>query len=142
MRTFTGNGVSFRYPAGWHIAGFSTTNLPARLAVASYSLSPKSVEGDCGGVAAVRRLPPDGALVLLIDYGRAWKSFEAAPPRFRLDDGAFAEYECFGPSTMFRFSIRGRDLQAHVALGREAGADIRRQALAVLDSLMVKAPPQ
>ena len=75
MREFDDDGVSFRYPSDWHVAGFSTTNSPQRLAVASYALPEDAVEGDCGALTAVEVLPSDGALVLLIDYGSRLRSF-------------------------------------------------------------------
>jgi len=130
--------VSFRYPAGWHVAGFSTTNSPRRVAVASYSLPENAVEGDCGGSRAVELLPPDGALVILLEYG--WGRFPGRPAELELADGELAEYECFGRSTMFRFRVGERDFQAHVALGSEAGDETRDRALAILESLAVQEP--
>src|SRR5665809_70744 len=98
---FTEDEISIRYPESWHVTPFSTTNSPRRLAVASYPSPEETVEGDCGGLQAVRRLPREGALVLLIDYGQRG-SFAPRPDVLTLGDGEFAEYECFGPSTMFR----------------------------------------
>jgi hypothetical protein len=139
-RQFADDGVSFRYPKGWHVTRFSTTNSPRRLAVASYALSDEAVEGDCGGYRAVELLPPDGALVLLIDYGSRLRSFPERPAELALSAGAFAEYECFGPSTLFRFRVGDRALQAHVALGRDASDGMRDRALAILESLEVQEP--
>ena len=135
-QTFRDDGVSFRYPESWHATPFSTTNSPRRLAVASYPIPEDAVEGDCGGLQAAGRLPREGALVLLIDYGERG-SFARRPEALHLRDGEFAEYECFGPSTMFRFSVGERDLQAHVALGPEASDETRDRALAVLSALIV-----
>ncbi|MGH3019971.1 MAG: hypothetical protein ACRDNR_07415 [Gaiellaceae bacterium] len=137
LRTFTERGVSFRYPRDWSVAGFSTTVSPARVAIASYPLDADAVEGDCGGWAAVEALPPEGALVIIIDYGEAAR-FAARPARFRLADGEYANYECFGASIMFRFQAGGRALQAHVAIGHDAGTSLSREALAVLDSVVVE----
>jgi hypothetical protein len=140
LRTFSDHGITLRYPPGWSLVGFSTTVLPARLAVASYPLPADAVEGDCGGLTAVEALPRDGALVILIDYGQAAAAeFAARPARLRLRDGKYDNYECFGASTMFRFRAGGRALQAHLALGHHADSSVSRQALAVLDSIVVKA---
>jgi hypothetical protein len=139
-RRFADDGVSFRYPNGWDVTAFSTTNSPRRLAIASYPLSDDAVEGDCGGMRAVEFLPPGGALVLLIDYGSRLRSFPERPAELALNEGAFAEYECFGPSTLFRFRIGDHALQAHVALGRDASDAMRDRALAILESLEVKEP--
>ena len=139
LRTFSDQGISFRYPHDWSATGFSRTVWPARLAVASYPLPANAVEGDCGGYAAVEALPDDGALVIVIDYGTGrFAGFPPRSPRFRLPDGKYAEYECFGASTMFSFRLGNRRIQAHVALGRNAGATLSRQALGVLESMAVE----
>lgn len=135
LRTFSERGISFQYPRDWSVAGFSTTLSPARVAIASYPLPADAVEGDCGGWAAVEALPRDGALVILIDYGETAR-FAARPSRFRLSDGEHANYECFGASTMFRFQVGGRALQAHVAIGQDAGTSLSGEALAILDSVV------
>jgi hypothetical protein len=140
-RSFTDAGISFRYPKSWHVTGFSTTNQPHRLTVTSYPVPTNAVEGDCGGHAAVEALPVDGILVLLIDYGER-ATFPPRPSRLTMQDGEFAEYECFGPSTMFRLRLGRRDLQAHVAFGEEAGEDAQQQALAVLAGLELSGQAQ
>lgn len=133
----TTHGIAFRYPAGWFVTGFSTTSSPSRLVAASYLVKRSQVEGDCGGMDALNKLPSGGAAVLIIDYGRgaATSSFPARPQRFRLRDGKYGNYECFGQSYLFRFNSAGRDLQAHVAIGRLATARRRDEALAILNSL-------
>lgn len=85
---------------------------------------------------AVRLLPPEGAVVLLIDYGERG-SFPARPDSLTIGAGELAEYECFGPSTMFRFSIGMRDLQAHVATGPRASDKTTDRAVAILAALTV-----
>lgn len=122
------------YPRDWSRTPFSTTNDPHRLAIASYDIPSDSVEGDCGGSEAVRLLPRDGALVLLIDYGGG-RRFEPLPDDLELTSGTFAEYECFGASTAFSFRVGTRDLQAHLAFGPDATDETQRRALDVLDSI-------
>jgi hypothetical protein len=133
------SGVMFRHPAGWSVTGFSRTNSPPRLVLASYPVTRSEVEGDCGGFEAFARLPKKGVAVLLIDYGPggAGSDFRPRPKHLRLDEFERAHYDCFGDSYMRRFSVRGVDFQAHVALGREAGAAGRSEALQTLDSLTV-----
>jgi hypothetical protein len=138
-KQFAESSVSLRYPDGWHVSGFSRTNSPRRLAIASYPLPDDAVEGDCGGSRAVELLPREGALVLVIDYGSR-ASFEPRAADVRLEGGRHAEYECFGPSTMFRFRVGDRDFQAHVALGPEADDALRDEALAILESIAVEEP--
>lgn len=130
----TEQGLSFAYPRDWSSTPFSDTNDPHRLAIASYDIPADSVEGDCGGSDAVRRLPRDGALVLLIDYGDG-PGFEPLPDDLELTSGTFAQFDCFGASTQFRFRVGERDLQAHVAFGPVATDETRRRALDVLRSV-------
>ena len=127
-------GLSFRYPQEWTTTGFSRSNSPHRVVVASYRVRPSEVEGDCGGSAALRRLPQGGAAVLLIDYG-AGQGFPRHPSVFRLAQFQRGDYECFGKSYMLRFQRGGHDIQAHVAVGDTADASKRTEALRILDSL-------
>ena len=66
---FTENGVALHVPSTWSVTGFSVDVTPRRLVAASYDVRPGDVEGDCGGQAAILRLPRDGAYVVLIDDG-------------------------------------------------------------------------
>lgn len=129
-----GTGLTFGYPQGWSVTGFSHTNSPRRLVVASYDVKASEVEGDCGGIEALRLLPSSGAAVLLIDYGSR-SAFTPHPGRFTLSQFKRANYECFGESYMLRFSREGHDIQAHIALGRRADAQHKQQALSILDTL-------
>jgi hypothetical protein len=128
------SGLSFRYPQRWSASGFSQSVTPPRLVVASYRVRPSEVEGDCGGSAALRRLPRDGAAVLVIDYGTS-RGFPRHPSAFKPSQFQRADWECFGDTYTLRFRRDGRDLQAHVALGKDADASKRVEALRVLDSL-------
>jgi hypothetical protein len=140
---FAERGVSFDVPEGWSVSGFSETVFPRRLVAASYPVARSEVEGDCGGLAAVQRLPSGGAYIVLIDYGGNFdpdvmnrSDFQQRLP-FSLEDGQLAEFGCFGRSYAFRFLVGGRGLQAHVGLGRAADAQTRAHALAVLNSIRV-----
>lgn len=144
--TYAERGVSFAVPDGWSVSGFSETVFPRRLVAASYSVDRADVEGDCGGFAAVERLPSDGAYVVLIDYGgnldagQRRRDFKQRLP-LTFQDGQLAEFECFGRSFAYRFVVGGRSLQAHLALGRLADQRTRGDALAVLNSILVERGP-
>jgi hypothetical protein len=73
-------------------------------------------------------------LVLLIDYGEA-ASFPPLPDGLTMQAGEFSNYECFGESTMFRFRVGERDIQAHIAVGPSASAEMTERALATLATL-------
>lgn len=127
-------------PQGWSVTGFSETVWPRRLVAASFPVTLDDVEGDCGGLAAVQRLPSDGAYVVLIDYGPDVESKEGFTDRFpirALRDGQLAEFECFGRSFAFRFILDGRALQAHVGLGSDGDLEREPEAIALLSSLTV-----
>ena len=76
-------GVSFQHPSGWSLTGFSRSNSPTRLVLASYHVTRSEVEGDCGGSEALTALPKHGVAVLLIDYGPGLPKNEF-PPRGNL----------------------------------------------------------
>lgn len=142
---FAENGITLEVPSGWSVTGFSVDVTPRRLAAASYDVRPVDVEGDCGGQAAIQRLPRDGAYVLLIDYGTFnvdRDDFSADLPTSGRDEPfrkeRFAEFECFGPSYLFRFVVRGRSLQAHLGIGPDATEDLRAEAVQVLTSITVE----
>lgn len=126
------------------MSGFSEMVFPRRLVAASYDVGRGDVEGDCGGRAAVERLPRDGAYIVLIDYGRDLEGVESARSRFTdrlpvtLRDGELAEFECFGRSYAFHFVVGGRPLQAHIGFGLDVDAERRAQALGVLNSVEVE----
>jgi hypothetical protein len=144
--TFAESGLSIAVPQGWSVSGFSETVFPRRLVAATYSVERDDVEGDCGGYAAVKRLPSDGAYVVLIDYGGSLdaptrrQDFTQRLP-LTLDEGQVADFECFGRSYAFRFIVEGRGLQAHLALGHTADQKTRTDALAVLNSISVAREP-
>jgi hypothetical protein len=144
--TFAEAGLSFTVPHGWSVTGFSETVFPRRLVAATYPVDRDDVEGDCGGLAAVERLPSDGSYVILIDYGGSLdaptrrQDFKQRLP-LTLDQGQLAEFECFGRSYAFRFVVEGRGMQAHLALGSRADQSTRANALAVLNSIRVERAP-
>jgi hypothetical protein len=140
---FSERGLSLRIPDGWSVSGFSKTVFPRRLVAATYAVNRGDVEGDCGGLAAVQRLPPDGSYIVLIDYGGGvdtdtrQRDFDQRLP-LTFDDGRLAEFACFGRSYAFRFIVAGRALQVHLALGRTADPSTRKAALAVLNSIRAR----
>lgn len=143
---FSERGLSLRIPDGWSVSGFSETVFPRRLVAATYAVNRGDVEGECGGLAAAQRLPPDGSYVVLIDYGGGLdantrrRDFDQRLP-LTFDDGQLAEFECFGRSYAFRFIVADRALQAHVAVGRAADRQTRESALAVLNSIRAQRAP-
>jgi hypothetical protein len=141
-----GDGVSVVVPPGWHLFAPPITALSYpvdRLLLTSY---PAARGGNCGPDRAERALPPNGALVYLLEFHRPGPlSRSAFPPRpvhFSLRAGALASYECWHvPSYLLRFRAADRAFQLHVALGPRAGPARRAQVLRVLDSMRFTPPP-
>lgn len=141
--------VGLDVPLTWTVTNFSVDPTPPRLVAASFPVADEDVAGDCGGLAAVTRLPSDGALVVLIDYGPFGPDidhddFNEEAVLYGRDDPfsprRLAEFACFGRSYAFVFLSGGRALQAHVGLGEEVTPVRRREARALLDSIEVESP--
>jgi hypothetical protein len=138
---FRGDGVSIRYPNGWHAAQAPLTPVtdPVQvLAVGSYPL-PHGFGGadGCMPKEALDRLPPSGAFIFGWEFDVADEGFPPRPKHFALTH--FAHDECLGPSYMLAFRDAGRFFRIHVVLGRHANADMRKMVLRMLDSLRVRA---
>lgn len=140
-KVFSDRAIQLQVPRTWSITGFSTTNRPRRLVAASYPVRREDVEGDCGGIAAVTRLPEDGAFVVLIDYGNTRvnpQEFQTTLPagaEALFDPSRHIPTDCFGSSYMSRLTVDGRPLQVHVGLGSRAGGELRGELLAVVNSI-------
>jgi hypothetical protein len=138
---FSARGIALDVPSAWSVTGFSEDVVPPRLVVASYGVLPADVEGDCGGRAAILRATEDGAYVLLIDYGPSSGADGSGERTTGRDEPfsreRFGDFECFGPSYLFRFVVAGRALQAHIGIGPDASQQRRDEAVAVLRSITV-----
>ncbi len=140
LARFEDSGISFRYPESWpEPAGFTTETLPPRAAVASFSLAGWDPEGDCAAYGAAERLPRDGVLVFLVVYTLPLvpEDFPPRPARLTFEGVKPLEFECFGRSYPFFFSVDARSFQAFVLLGDHAGPKLHEQALVVLESIRV-----
>lgn len=142
---YRGGGLTARLPSGWHVARQRLTAVSSpvqRLVLTSFVLHQRVRDTGCRPDTALHKMPAAGAMVYVFEYrGPTAHDLAREPPRpqhFRLDPRSLRTYECLGRSYMVRFRDHGRALQAHVYLGRRAGAPARRQALAVLDSLRVR----
>ena len=139
---FQTDGVSVRYPSGWHATSRPLTPVtypPQVLAVASFPLprEPQTIGNNCGPAATLARMPTTGALILVLEH-RAIRQvvFPTRPKRFRLS--GFARYECFGPSYLLRFHEAGRSFEIHVVFSPRVGPATRVTVLRILDSFRAK----
>jgi hypothetical protein len=137
-------------PVGWHEVDRPLTGvlLPVQVfAAATYPIVLHHRPGQCGPPARVlTEMPPGGALLQVIEYP-PWASdgrpiqvprLPRRPARFHWSDGAWASYECAGPSFKFEYRQAGRALQAQVWF-RPATVEprLRTGALRILDRLRV-----
>lgn len=141
-----GPGMSLALPDGWGVAPAPVTALAypsERLVAATYHVAREAGRESCGPVRAVRKIPPGGALVFLLEYEHLNRTqlarFPPRPARARLPAGPQVGFECFGTGRLLLFRERGRAFQAMVALGPRATAQTRRSVLLLLDSLRVAA---
>jgi hypothetical protein len=140
--TFRKDGLSLRYPPGWHATTRRLTAVispPLRFAIASYPLRQKSPGSTCQPTRALAEMPPNGAFIYAMEYsgtGLHRREFPPRPNRFRLTH--FASYECMGPSYAILFREAGRFFQIHVYLGPRAGPAVRAAVLRILDSFSAK----
>ena len=142
---YRADGVSIRYPRGWHATRHPLTHVvdPTQvLAVASYPLPRDSSGADgCEPKEALDRRPPNGVFIYGWEYsslnpsGLRARDFPPRPKRFTLT--GFAHYECSELGYMARFREAGRLFQIHIDFGPRASRATRRTALRILDSLQV-----
>jgi hypothetical protein len=84
------------------------------MVAASYPVRREDVEGDCGGSAAVNRMPADGAFVVVIDYDqlpvnrREFRDTLPLTSAGLFDRARHANFECFGPSYVLRTLVDRR----------------------------------
>jgi hypothetical protein len=115
---------------------------PTQFAVGSWTFP---TGGECAPIEAQHVMPPDGALIWLLEPGLGGDlDPEAFPPRpddFALDESTLGTYECSAvASYMLRFTEAGRYFQAHIAFGADAPEQIRDEAITALDRMEVTAP--
>jgi hypothetical protein len=135
------SNLGWTLPAGWNDVAprLTAVGSPAhRLAAATFPLRQTQPDRTCAPDTARRQMPPDGALVVLLESLEPAK-LPPRPARFRL--GRPVNLECFGRGSTVAWNEQGRALQAVVMYGPGAGAERRRQAQALLDSLVVAPSP-
>jgi hypothetical protein len=130
-------------PAGWRDVGPELTQLSEprqRLAAATFDVRQTKPDHNCSPATARRQMPAGGALVLLLESRETpTAKLPKRPAHFRL--GRPANLECFGRGWTVVWAEQGRALQAVAMFGPKAWPARRRQAEALLDSLVVQPVP-
>jgi hypothetical protein len=134
-------------PPGWHEVDRRLTGvlIPIQVfAAATYPIVLHHRPGQCGPPKAIlAEMPPDGALLQVIEYppraaGHPLRvpRLPRRPARFTWADATWAPFECAGPSYKFTYRQSGHALQAQVWMHR-ATADpaLRAGALRILNRL-------
>lgn len=106
-----------------------------RLVLGTFELAHGPPDENCTPRPAIDALPPDGAFIYVFEYTDHRVTAPERSGELRL--GPETSYECIGRSRMVRWRDRGRDLQAHVALGPRASAALEREARSILNSIQV-----
>jgi hypothetical protein len=141
LLALTPSGLAWTTPPGWSAVepGLTALGEPThRLAAATFPIRQSKPDRTCVPETARRQMPPDGALVILLE-NEGTASVPPRPAPFRLRPRV--TLECFGLGTTVVWAEQGRALQAVVLYGPRAGAERRRQAEALLDSLVVQPVP-
>jgi len=136
-------GLAWTLPAGWQPTTWQLTSLGEpvhRFAAATFALRQSRPDPGCSPATARRQLPPDGAIVFMIESRDiAPRDLARMPPRpARFDLPRPRAYACLGEGSIVSWSEQGRALSAHVLLGRRADAARRREVEALLNSLVVQ----
>ncbi len=141
-------GISVRYPADWHVAHDSLTEVawpPDILAISSFPLAQAKSEPNCAPVIPRSAMPNDGVFIYLFENTGAppledasMQEFPSRPEHLTLEKPV--DYDCFGISHRAAFRERDRLFQPMVAFGPKNGAETRETVLDVLDSIEVLRP--
>jgi hypothetical protein len=148
--TVRGHGLTAELPQGWQVANESLTphliDPREALAVATFPLRYRQTGCAHVPASALDDLGPGDAFVTLQERGLGAaddaQGFPARPARFGPDlGGPSAASRCVPTARFadhwFGFSDGGRAFHVMVAFGRQASAEVQRQAWAILDSLRV-----
>jgi len=139
------HGIALELPAGWD--GRIWTRSGGGPVVHAANVALPAADGDFA-TRATEALPPDGVVVVLVDYGPgdAGTPLFAAPAPARIDPGELS------PSTLLRrrpgqrglqrfFTAAGRAMCLYVVVGSRAHApDLAAGVSRVLGTLRVEAP--
>ena len=145
------DGVTYRVPAGWHVAGRSLTPHlvnPRELFTAGTGRLPVA-PARCAQVpaAALAAMRADDVLVSVEERFGSDSEFAARPRQFALGpSNTNVLRPCAGPSSTIQthwsgFRDGGRGFHVLVAVGSSASRARVRDALAILDSMRIAARP-
>jgi hypothetical protein len=137
-----GAGDYIDTPAAWHISSRAALAEPVVRWV--IGTGPVRSAGGCAPTAALRRLPADGAVFQVIDYGGSVTEPYVFPPRRgRLAVGPLGgPYECWGVKThLMVFQDGGRYFQVQTVFGAKAPASLRAEVTQSLNTLHIAPLP-
>jgi hypothetical protein len=108
-----------------------------RLVLGTFALERRPPDDNCTPRTAIDALPPDGALIYLLEYteSRSAGFPEAGGGR---EFGPERNYECLGPSRMARWRQGGRAFQAHLILGPRASEELLDEARSIVNSITIR----
>ena len=134
-------GITLDYPSHWYLTdeGMSDLYSPEEIIVLGTVQPVKG--GTCAPEAAIDRLGPTDALLLLIEYpSDAAGNFPERPPAFSLKSlGEPGPLECFPrPVYTSNFEDQKRLFQLFIVWGDETPKSTKNETLQILDSLRIR----
>ncbi len=136
VRHGDGQGDFIDTPAAWHVNGSST--LP--YALWAIGTGPVPAGRGCGPTAALRDLPADGVLMVVMEYGSAaGEPYESPPRAGRLGLGPLGgPSECWGVKThVVLFEDGGHYFQVQAVFGSRAPASLHAKVTRSLNTLHI-----
>lgn len=133
-------GIALDYPSHWYLndQGMSDLFSPEEIVVLSTVQPVKG--GTCAPAAAIDRLGPTDALLLLLEHPGDVGTFNKRPGTFSLKNLSDpAMIECFPrPVRASSFRDQGRFFQVFIVWGDEASENAKNETLQILDSLRIR----
>jgi hypothetical protein len=137
-------GLRLARPSAWRVYSPALTSVLSprnELALGTFPLRQRHPDPGCSPITARRSRSASDGFLFVFEYDglnrRQVERTAPRPARLRLPRSSYGNYECLGASWMVRFRDGGRVFQAHVY----GPPRRRREALAILDSLLVRPAP-
>ena len=144
LRYTDGEGDSIDAPSAWNFNSNALPGLGDPTATFAFGTGPVPASGDCGPVAALKSMPPDGMLMVIMEYSSVDEPYTFPPRSSALQLGPLGgPSECWGVRNhLVLFEDGGRYFQVQVVFGADVPDSLTKDVVASLNSLSIlPAPP-